>query len=199
MSHAASWIACLPPCVFPHSRHKPLPSRPVAMSSIQRTQHRGTPTRRQKPVNSSRASNQNVPTRGPSGFLDGLKSIVAGPFSWFGGSGGGHGGDSDVENPTDVEATTGSKRRGGGGGGGGGRRSPAGSPPARKRAKRTTPPPGLQAQGGYLDPPPEVLRDSTILANGIGTGTHSMSNGIANGAPVENGIKVSPDLIWPLR
>lgn len=142
-----------------------------------------TANRRQKP--NTRASNQNVPSRTPSGFLDGLKSIVAGPLSWFGGAA--QNGESDAENELEVGVTAGSKRRGDS------RKSPPATP--RKRVKRSSPQlsgnRGQDAVGGYLDPPPEVLRDSVILPNGSenqwnGTGAPPPTVTM----PVTNGIKV---------
>ncbi|KAG9015005.1 hypothetical protein FRB94_007077 [Tulasnella sp. JGI-2019a] len=146
-------------------------------------------SRRQKP--NTRASNQNVPSRTPSGFLDGLKSIVAGPLSWFGAAA--QNDESDGEAKLGVGVTAGSKRRGDS------RKSPPATP--RKRAKRSSPPPpgnrGQDAVGGYLDPPPEVLRDSAILPNGSenrwnGTGapppivTSSVANGIKTASSAMN-------------
>ncbi|KAG8886477.1 hypothetical protein FRB97_002988 [Tulasnella sp. 331] len=142
-----------------------------------------TATRRQKP--NTRASNQNVPSRTPSGFLDGLKNIVAGPLSWFGG--GGQDGENDVENEHGDKVTAGSKRRGDG------RKSPPASP--RKRVRRNSPPPasnsGHDAVGGYLDPPPEVLRDCAILPNGTENRWDGMPSKSGNAPSVTNGIKSS--------
>lgn len=109
--------------------------------------------------------------------------MVAGPLSWFGG--GGQDGENDAENELGAGVTAGSKRRGDG------RKSPPASP--RKRVRKNSPsPPGIGAVGGYLDPPPEVLRDSAILPNGTENRWNGMGETPRNGpSSVINGIKVS--------
>lgn len=150
----------------------------------------GAATRRSQRVTPKKVADQNQPQRGPSGFLDGLKSIVAGPLSWFGAVE--KEDDSDAENGDVDGLQTGSKRRGGGGGGGG-RKSPV-SGHTRKRIRRESPPPaqkGPRTASGYLDPPPEVLRDTNNLANGYENRWDDRAvPPLAHATPVKNAIKV---------
>lgn len=127
------------------------------------------PNRRSQRSSGNKSSDRVKPKKQESGFFDGLKSIVTGPLSWFGGIGKEQA-DSDEENNPGHSFSTGSKRPAASS------QKERGGSPVAKRMRRGSPGPspnaGQPGLGGYLDPP-EVLKDSTSAPNVPSSQRHS--------------------------
>ncbi|KAG8962524.1 hypothetical protein FRC03_004162 [Tulasnella sp. 419] len=132
-------------------------------SGVQRSR-RSNASLTQKPYAGYQTRPKPKPKRQQSGFLDGLKSIVAGPLAWL--SGIGKEGDEDEDEAQETGMAMGSKRANVTSGGAGG--------PPKKKARRSSPPlPAVSPlapsnsrtkdPGGYLDPP--MLKNSTMVSS----------------------------------